>query len=532
MSDIVVGKNILETLSTGMYADPRTIYREYIQNATDSIDSAVRQGIITKEEGEIHIKINTKFRVISIRDNGVGIPYEKVLNTLSDVGNSSKDYTENRGFRGIGRLAGLAYCKTLYFVTSAKGESVETVMKWDCQKMKELLSPSNNSAETLVDVIKAISDICPPRPAKADEHYFEVRLEDVDDDEKGNILIDESNIRNYLAIVAPVDFDGQKFRQAKKIKEFYKEKGQMISTYRIFFGDRKQPVYKLYTQRLDTNVGRGKQKEDELIKDVELLYKTTENDEPLYIGWLAITGFSGQIRDPNLRGIRLRKSNIQIGDSQTFDSYFPAEGNNANKMFAGEIHVLDREVIPNSQRDDFEPSDSLYELKRALSQWAGEINKQYRRGTSQASSSMRKIEEGLKQQQELAQKIERGGVSSDAKKEELAKELEKVQRTIKRESGTLQRAIKNSGADENRQEKVNALLEKARKSSSEAVSLSNKIVQAKYATKEDLPTSYSREERKLYQRIISVIDSFFTNDPKIAENLREKIKQELSVKKK
>ncbi len=75
-------------------------------------------------------------------------------------------------------------------------------------------------------------------------------------------------------------------------------------------------------------------------------------------------------------------------------------------------------------------------------------------------------------------------------------------------------------------------MEKAKKSSTEATLLSNKIVQAKYATKEDLSTSYSREERKLYQRIIGVIDSFFADDPKIAESLREKIKQELSVKKK
>ena len=55
---------------------------------------------------------------------------------------------------------------------------------------------------------------------------------------------------------------------------------------------------------------------------------------------------------------------------------------------------------------------------------------------------------------------------------------------------------------------------------------------AGYATKNDLPSSYSRDERKLYQRIISVIDTYFNNDPKTAEALREKIKAELSVKKK
>ena len=63
-------------------------------------------------------------------------------------------------------------------------------------------------------------------------------------------------------------------------------------------------------------------------------------------------------------------------------------------------------------------------------------------------------------------------------------------------------------------------------------SLNKKVVNADYATKHDLPSSYSRDERKLYQRIITVIDTFFTEDPQTAEKLREAIKSELSVKKK
>ena len=38
--DIVIGKDILELLSSSMYVDPMTIYREYVQNAADSIDEA------------------------------------------------------------------------------------------------------------------------------------------------------------------------------------------------------------------------------------------------------------------------------------------------------------------------------------------------------------------------------------------------------------------------------------------------------------------------------------------------------------
>ena len=62
--------------------------------------------------------------------------------------------------------------------------------------------------------------------------------------------------------------------------------------------------------------------------------------------------------------------------------------------------------------------------------------------------------------------------------------------------------------------------------------MNKKIVNADYATKYDLPTSYGRAERKLYQRVIAVIDTFFSGDPEVAEKLREAIKNYLSVKKK
>ncbi len=41
---VVVGKDILELLSSAMYVDPLTIYREYIQNAADAIDQARHVG--------------------------------------------------------------------------------------------------------------------------------------------------------------------------------------------------------------------------------------------------------------------------------------------------------------------------------------------------------------------------------------------------------------------------------------------------------------------------------------------------------
>lgn len=529
MSEIIIGKFTLESLSTGMYADPRAIYREYIQNATDSIDHAIRDGIIGRDEAEIHITISSDKREIRIRDNGTGIVSSMVRNTLSDIGNSDKDYTEDRGFRGIGRLGGLAYCEYLYFITKSTNEQIESIMRWDCKRMRELVSPSNNEIPDIVGVIEAITSI-EQRVVNDDSHYFEVILEGVVDG--AEILIDELEIKQYLSVVAPVDFDGQKFRQAKKIKDFFDQKGHQLSTYKIFFGTRRMPIYKLYTQRLDTTVGLKRKKENEYIKDIDLLYQENEAGLPLYIGWLAITDFSGQIKDENLRGIRLRKRNIQIGNAQTFESYFPSEGYAANKMFAGEIHVLDENILPNSQRDDFEPNAAFTELRRYLSQWAGNINKRYRRGTSTASSAMRRIEEGLVRQKDIEERIDSGAISSEQKKEELAKELEQVQKQIKRDEAALRKALESSDLEPERRQKAHETLEEAKKSSQKAIEISNKIVNADYATKGDLPSSYSRDERKLYQRIIAAIDNFFADEHDTAEKLRAAIIQELSVKKK
>src|ERR1043166_4756267 len=73
---IVIGKDILELLSTSMYVDPMTIYREYVQNAADAIDDARVAGLLT-DQGTVEINIDQQERTVTIRDNGVGIGHEE-----------------------------------------------------------------------------------------------------------------------------------------------------------------------------------------------------------------------------------------------------------------------------------------------------------------------------------------------------------------------------------------------------------------------------------------------------------------------
>lgn len=129
-----IGKNILDNLTTGMYSDSRVIYREYIQNACDQIDLAVKMNILAQGEGQVDIYVDNSKRYISILDNATGVKSESFIEDLGDIANSNKQIGQNKGFRGIGRLCGLAYCKTLKFKTSYLGECVASVMTCDAKK--------------------------------------------------------------------------------------------------------------------------------------------------------------------------------------------------------------------------------------------------------------------------------------------------------------------------------------------------------------------------------------------------------------
>lgn len=527
MSKPVAGKFLLEILTKGMYSNPMHVYREYIQNSSDSIDQAVDEGILQRSEAAIHIQVDSSKRKISIQDNGVGIAANIARTKLLNIGASEKDGIEERGFRGIGRLAGLAYADEVQFITSFKGEPVRTIMTCDCARLLTLLQKSNNETSDVMETFQAISSFA-TQPEDADAHYFEVCMLGVPE-ESG--LLDESSVCDYLAETAPVDFNDQKFSQAQKIRSEFASRGFPITCYKIFRGPRKLPIYKKYARSMLTGK-QARTKNNDHIRDVKFVYETASDGTPLYIGWLAITDFSGVISDESIQGIRFRKGNILVGNGTTFAKFFPSEGHNANRMFAGEIHVLHHDLIPNSQRDDFEPGSIYDEMKKKLGIWAGNLNKKYRRGTSQANSALRKLGELNTQQKELEEKVKSGAITSDEKREQIAEQLEEISKRRATEEKKVRTALKQGTFDAERKETVERTLAQTEKAEKDATSLNKNIINADYATKNDLPSSYSRSERKLYQRIITVIDNFFADDPQTAEQLREEIKVELNRKKK
>src|ERR1700730_7417450 len=100
-SEIVIGKDILELLSSSMYVDPMTIYREYVQNAADAVDDARRSALLGPQEiGKVTIDIERAGGGVKITDNGAGIVHGDFVERLTAFGASKKRGKGARGFRG------------------------------------------------------------------------------------------------------------------------------------------------------------------------------------------------------------------------------------------------------------------------------------------------------------------------------------------------------------------------------------------------------------------------------------------------
>ena len=116
----VIGIDLLKMLMLQLYSNPRCIYREYIQNALDSINEAVKMGILSQEkDGRVSIIITNND--ISIEDNGTGIRSDRAVKILTDIANSVKNGVDTAGQFGVGRLSGGGYCEILEFETTYKG---------------------------------------------------------------------------------------------------------------------------------------------------------------------------------------------------------------------------------------------------------------------------------------------------------------------------------------------------------------------------------------------------------------------------
>lgn len=419
-NNVEVGKYTLESLTTGMYSDPKIVYREYIQNSVDSLEEAIRQNIIESQSMRIDVLVNEENNRITIRDNGVGISSKIAVSTLLNIGNSKKRNSTNRGFRGIGRLGGMSYCDKLIFSTSAYGEKIKTIVEFDCSKLKKLLIPGEYENYNLNRVLEEITTVTVDKELD-ERHYFQVEMLGVNE---LSDLLDLDSVKSYISQVAPVTYSKKYFFHASELHKHFEKEGYVIEEFPIFVGDdysTVEPIYKPNRYRFEAD--RTKHKEDQ-IESIE--YFSIVIDGELYgLGWYANTNWYGTICDPQISGIRIRKGNILIGDSKTMNQVFKEPRFNA--WAQGEIFILTDKIIPNARRDDFEQNDEYYKLIEYLKESIGtSIAKIAREASVKRNDSSSKIISEVETKVKQINDILDDGFNSSIEKKRIVNELEEV----------------------------------------------------------------------------------------------------------
>lgn len=512
-----IGKNAIETLTLSMYDDHKTIYREYIQNSADAIDNAVKSGLLKKQsDGYIEINIDIDERQIIIEDNGTGVKSEEAERILKDVAASDKNRDTDKGFRGIGRLAGLAYCSQLVFETSYKGEANKTTINWDAKLLQKVLYDSNHN-EDATDVIELITSV-ETLPEDVNEHYFKVILNEVNNDE----LLDKQSVRDYLKMVAPVPFDRTfSYFYNGFVLKYMQEHDLHLDEYQVFVNN--EPITKCYnTSIYDEN---GSKKENDEVKELAFFdFRNPQNDDLLAWGWYSISNFEGIIPDhrKNLaRGIRLRKHNIQIGNENTLNK-FHKDTKRGNFYFFGEIHVVHPDLMPNSQRNDFTPTETCKIFCEQLKNVFSQHNKMVY-FASNVRSAYRKIETETK----LIEELESKKFINKEQKEEHIQKIQKAQKDAEKARKDL---IKyESSAKEN---KINEKIYKnisttkpthvSTPSPQKIIDVAEKIRKSDFVF-DDL-SKLTNAERKLVSKVFGVIADNLP-DKKIIPSLVTKVKE-------
>lgn len=370
---------IIKALAGGLYPNKFHVIREYVQNGFDSIVSWKQ----AKKNRNAAIKINIQKPSIFIFDNGTGMD-RHTLNEYRKVGFSKKTVGESAGFRGIGKLAGISIAKKLVVTTSPYKirekynlifNAEDMIKEIDDLKKKRENIPLNRLIEKHT---KLTSDV-----EGANDHYTMVELNGIRQDSK--ILFNEEMLIDYLSNNAPVKFDPE-FSFGREIEEDIR---QFVEDYNC----------------VDISVGRNNVykpfKEDLKAHKHIIVWDSKYRDKQRAFCWYCENKRKGQIRPTEISGLVYRYKNFAVGDNYLTRKTIWNTSHHLAFYFMGEVYITDPNIVPTSQRDDFEQSvarDGFYKDAKVV---ANELN-----SIARISSGIRRAEEYVSRGVEIVSKID------------------------------------------------------------------------------------------------------------------------------
>lgn len=372
----IVGGELLRLVSAAMYDNPLVLYREYIQNSADSI-AAKRL-----DAGSVRITVDPHRSQITILDNGTGLTASDAVHRLLDLGRSPKNPSVDRGFRGVGRLAGLAFAEELHFTTRTHAGAAPTRVSWNSRALREL-DLARVDAMTAIQQVTATTQLS---NGEWPDRFFQVTIDRVNR-HAASTLLNEDAVRSYLSEVCPVPMTAR-FPLAAEIRDFLSAHGDYF-VLDIRVNDDQHPVERPFEETIPLT--------DQFGAPFDTLETSVipppDGDDPAAILWLAHTPYAGSIpRRLGVRGLRARIGNMQIGTDRVFEHLFHEP--RFNGWCVGEVHILDRRIVPNGRRDYFEHGPHLRNLENHIGAVAHKISSRCRRASSQRNK-LRNIDDAI-----------------------------------------------------------------------------------------------------------------------------------------
>ena len=250
MSNNYVGAGILNIITESLYDNPIVVFREYVQNSVDSIFKEACQD-------DYEIKIWLDGSDLCFLDNGRGINPQDFNDEMIKIGDSSKKKTRNLGYKGIGRLSGVPYCKKLTFINISNYASKELqCYSIDGTKYEQLKACGEDKGLGFTEMMEIIgtsfsqnnTELTMPYEQKINKYKdllektnsgFLVVLEGIST--VLNATIESDSFFENLQWLLPVDFEEDLYSSEKGelFKEFTEEDGSLpiISYCNISFND-------------------------------------------------------------------------------------------------------------------------------------------------------------------------------------------------------------------------------------------------------------------------------------------------------
>jgi len=366
--DPVIGPQLLETITSALYDDPIIIFREYVQNSVDAYNMETDKDQSKEfKDFSVDIEIDRRKRNIQILDNGYGIPRERFLREMTDIGASAKPKFKNQiGFRGIGRLSAMPSCKRLIFTNKPKGSDELQHFFWNGDRFHELLN--RGEEPNFAAMIAKIADYSDEKyTGGVNEHFFKVEIQGYR--EALNELIATHDFRERLCLLLPLEYSPG-FKAREQIKAEYENyMGQSLDRFSFMVRLDGKALYKPYTDKdiLESGIVFWRLKTSGM--------KKSATGERIGIFWFTFARRIERKRDEPY-GIYVRSKNMLMGDryslatdtARSNTSYIttPRELSQMLNGVSGEMLIHSTRLNDNARRDWFRIDEEFFPLRNII----------------------------------------------------------------------------------------------------------------------------------------------------------------------